>query len=54
MARGVPRAAELQDLRAAELQQSFLRLGGDSVLAIRLSAKLREQQIYVTPGRWKG
>ncbi|CAK8996465.1 Bacitracin synthase 1 (BA1) [Includes: ATP-dependent cysteine adenylase (CysA) (Cysteine activase) [Durusdinium trenchii] len=43
-----------KDLRAAELQQSFLRLGGDSVLAIRLSAKLREQQIYVTPGRWKG
>lgn len=32
-----------------DLTQSFTRLGGDSVLAIRISAKLREKGVHLTP-----
>ena len=37
-----------KDLATLNLSQSFTRLGGDSVLAIRLSAKLRDQGIQLS------
>eukprot|EP00438_Fugacium_kawagutii_P019176 Skav219365 [mRNA] locus=scaffold76:600161:600784:- [translate_table: standard] len=43
-----------KDLDEVNLSESFTRLGGDSVLAIRLSAKLRDQGLQLSSARLLG